>query len=234
MENAPVSSNRFELLHRLGTVVTLWPAITAVGSVVIAVLTGVWAAIQGLAPPVILTLAVVMLASMLGTAFFLLRVFDWWERRRIKQAGQQISAPTPDIAKLRKPSGEFHKFGQVALRKRAEELARGLLGFVEAQRNRQPDLGDLLRPQIGSPTGQMERFDPFSYAITEYRVQYKDKVSAIYSELFGGSLLRRPLSSGFRGTLEKMTGSPDDPTTFNEIVAIALELELKASRLPSE
>lgn len=80
----------------------------------------------------------------------------------------------------------------------------------------------------------MEPFDPLSYALKEYRVQYKDNVSKIYSEFFGGSLLRRPLSSGFTEAIERMTGSPDDPTTFNEIVAIALELELKASKLPNE
>ncbi len=152
-----------------------------------------------------------------------------WIRKR--------NATSSNVAEtIKPPRDDLRRRGQAALRKRAEELARGLYGFVAAQRNRRPDLDDLLRAQKGEPTehSQLNRFDPWPYALKEYRVQYKDKVSDIYREFFGGSALTKPSSSGFMGKIETMTGSPDDPMSFNEIIAIALEIELKASRLPSE
>ncbi len=159
---------------------------------------------------------------------------DWGWMLSVGAAAAILGWPWVSDWRRNRSAGNGRRRQSGDLRRSAEDLARRLYDFVDAQRNRRATLDDLLLPQVSPPNGPLIRFDPWPYARKEYEVQYAEKVAEIYARFFDGSLLAGPTTNGFGAALAKFTGKPAMPTTFNEIIAIALELQLKASKLPSD
>lgn len=159
-----------------------------------------------------------------------LSVADWFNRKRVKY----------DRLPLRKVGGvDYQRQQKAELRRKAATLAGELREFVRAQRSAPPSFDESL--SLAALHAMPSTFDPTRRACEAYRVQFKGRVDALYSgggaTLGGSELIRKSAAStsSFLNSLSGLIASPPEaPTTLNEILAVGFELELKASRLPSD
>lgn len=152
-------------------------------------------------------------------------IYDRVRSRPVPNQGPRLHA----LSSLRSKDHEGE------LRRKAEALAKELLEFVSAQRKREPDLGETF--SLAELEGRSFRtYDPTAKALGEYAVQFKARVAAIYGELGATSAFEAlpsdpSPSNALARALSAFGSGPADPTTLNEIVGLAFEIEVKASKL---
>ena len=231
--------NRWEPIHRAGSLVSIGGAIVAGASAVVGVGTGIWAQIQGLAAPVIGVLALFAIASFLGVVWLGLAIFDrLGSQKASAEKPQAVAMPQAALASTTKlPVAHYHGSQSIKLRQEALTLADELRRFAHQYDTKHPppftqahvrslslaDLSD--SPHLPGVTPMP--YDPIGEALLAYEVIYKGRVNSMCREL------NLPASGGSFAALLSAS-VPESPRTFGEIIGIADRIELAASKLPTE
>lgn len=193
--------------------------------------------VQAWAWPVAILIPLIGLTSFTWLVVGLERVVAFFKKPIVSTTQTQSPPVFPaEVGRMLKPTraSKFAIRHRIELRRMAETLSGEIRKSIETCRIEPSTLAQALRRAAHIA------YDVPATAIDIYERLYKTRVQHVYSdpEFDRTSLDSRsvrhaslPLERALY-TFGGNRNAPDDPTTMNELIAIAVELELHASKLP--